>query len=111
MSDKPTVGRIVHFYDHARPDESDPKYQPFYPVKRTWFHFLSRPDSDPSPKLLPANNFGHGPYPAMVIQTFGNKSLFNIIVFGWDGLWREEFVEFSETPRTEGRYCIWPPRD
>lgn len=110
MSDKPTVGRIVHFYDHARPDEADPKHRQVYTTKRPWFHFLSRPESDPTPQMGPANNFGPGPYPAMIVQTIDGKSSVNIVVIGWEGPWTEEAVEFADGPQKEGRYCIWPPR-
>lgn len=74
MSDKPTVGRIVHLYDHSMTTSSV------------------------------------GPYPAIVAESFGDGNILRVAAYVPGKGWREGVVEFSETPRTEGRYCIWPPR-
>jgi hypothetical protein len=84
MSDKPGVGRIVHFYNAALANE--------------------RKHSSG----VELNGVGAGPYPAMVIQSFDGPYV-NLIVHGWGGDWREGSVsEKSET--NSSRYWEWPPR-
>jgi hypothetical protein len=83
----PTVGRIVHFYDQT--------------LRGQTHH----------PNGTNLNGVGVGPYPAMVIQTFGgNYPKVNLLVHGWGGDWREGSVEMLEGI-VAGRYWTWPPRE
>lgn len=80
---KPTVGRIVHFYDQSLAGKG---YK----------------------NEVNLNGQGAGPYPAMVVQSFDGPYV-NLVVHGWGGDWREGSVsEQSET--NNSRYWVYPPR-
>jgi hypothetical protein len=81
---KPTVGRIVHFYNTS----------------------LAAPVGH-SHTGINLNGQGAGPYPALVIQDFPGPYV-NLLVHAWGGDWREGSVsEKSET--NASRYWEWPP--
>ena len=81
---KPTIGRIVHFYDESlagKPYKGD----------------------------IRLNGSDKGPYPAMVIQTF-NGDYVNLLVHAWGGDWREGSIA-ERVDDKQVRYWVWPPRE
>lgn len=83
MTIKPTIGRIVHFYNQSLSDQRE-------------FNGIN------------LNGSGAGPYPAMVIQDFSGPYV-NLIVHAYGGDWREGSVsEKSDT--NNSRYWEWPPK-
>lgn len=93
MSDKPTVGRIVHFYDQLLVGVNS---------KHAY--------NDAGSQIVSLNGQNAGPYPAMVIQTFQGSEYVNLRVMAYGGEWTEGSV--SENGKHDGsaRYWEWPPR-
>jgi hypothetical protein len=84
MGTKPTVGRIVHFYDYS---------------------LATSRDKDG----IALNGQGAGPYPALVVQTFDGPYV-NLLVHAWGGDWREGSVS-EKSENNNSRYWVWPPRE
>jgi hypothetical protein len=85
MREKPSVGRIVHFYNHALAG------------------FWEKDGID-------LNGTGAGPYPAVVIQDFPGPYS-NLLIHAYGGDWREGSVsEYSAEDSSATRYWVWPPR-
>ncbi len=56
------------------------------------------------------NGTGKGPYPATVLQAFGDKYI-NLKVLAWGvGNWDEGSVSALADVGDQGRYWVWPPR-
>lgn len=81
---KPTIGRIVHFYNKALDGKHD-----FQGVQ--------------------LNGSGAGPYPAVVLQAPADGRYANLLVHAWGGDFREGSV--SEGEASGSRYWVWPPRE
>lgn len=79
---KPTIGRIVHFYNTA---------------------LAGRRDHNG----VNLNGSDIGPYPAVVIQTFDGPYV-NLLVHAYGGDWREGSVS-EKGDDNKSRYWVWPP--
>lgn len=84
---KPTVGRIVHFYDKTLKDA---------PVSHN--------------NHVNLNGQGVGPYPALVIQDFPGPYV-NLYVFAYGGWWSEGSVSEFDEKTNASKYWAWPPKD
>jgi hypothetical protein len=55
------------------------------------------------------NGQGAGPYPAIVLQTFGDKYI-NLKVLHWGGDYDEGSVSHLDDMPNNYRYWVWPSR-
>lgn len=85
VSQRPSVGRIVHFYSQRVADR------------------------DPTRAGFGLNGQGEGPYPAIVLQVTPNGQYVNLHVMGWGDAWDEGSVSGDKT-QSPTRYWEWPPR-
>lgn len=85
MTDKPTVGRIVHFYTKT-------------------------PPTKPGSAEPGINAAGEGPYAALVIQRFDSGDYVSLHVFAFDYDWMEGSVSEGDPENNPGRCWCWPPR-
>ena len=83
MSGKPTVGRIVHFYNTGLKGQD----------------YLNG---------VHLNGQGAGPYPALVLQSFDGPYV-NLLAHAYGGNWAEGSVS-EKSEANAARYWEWPPQ-